>query len=355
MDEKEKIDLFVPGRLCLFGEHSDWAGGHRRQNPNIEKGYTIVAPTNQGNYALAKKLDVPVFKFISKSLEKSLVVEMDEKKLLKIAEEGGIFSYVAGVAHEIISSYNQFKGKGIEINNYKTDLPIKRGLSSSASICVLTAKAFNEIYNLGFTDKRIMELAYLGETSTPSRCGKMDQACAFNSPVLINFDGDRIGVEDLEVGNDLYFLVVDLKKSKDTIKILSDLNQGFPWPKNNLEEKKHEYFRMNKGIVINARTALNKGDASEIGYIMNSAQIHFDEYLMPSSPEELKAPVLHSLLSMPDIQQFIYGGKGIGSGGDGSAQIICKSKENREEARKILIRKGFDCLDLDLKKTSVEK
>jgi len=22
--------LFVPGRLCLFGEHSDWAGAYRR-------------------------------------------------------------------------------------------------------------------------------------------------------------------------------------------------------------------------------------------------------------------------------------------------------------------------------------
>lgn len=50
MDEKE-IELFVPGRLCLFGEHSDWAGGHRWQNSKIEKGYTIVAQTNQGTYA----------------------------------------------------------------------------------------------------------------------------------------------------------------------------------------------------------------------------------------------------------------------------------------------------------------
>lgn len=26
-------DIFVPGRLCLFGEHSDWAGGHCRSAP----------------------------------------------------------------------------------------------------------------------------------------------------------------------------------------------------------------------------------------------------------------------------------------------------------------------------------
>jgi len=24
------IELFVPGRVCLFGEHSDWAGSYLR-------------------------------------------------------------------------------------------------------------------------------------------------------------------------------------------------------------------------------------------------------------------------------------------------------------------------------------
>ncbi len=40
--------LFVPGRICLFGEHSDWAAGYRRVNPQIERGYALIAGTNQG-------------------------------------------------------------------------------------------------------------------------------------------------------------------------------------------------------------------------------------------------------------------------------------------------------------------
>jgi galactokinase len=48
------MKLFVPGRICLFGEHSDWAGGYRRINSEIEKGYTIIAGTNQGIYAEVK-------------------------------------------------------------------------------------------------------------------------------------------------------------------------------------------------------------------------------------------------------------------------------------------------------------
>ena len=45
------MKLFVPGRICLFGEHSDWAGTYRRFNTNIEKGYALITGTNQGIYA----------------------------------------------------------------------------------------------------------------------------------------------------------------------------------------------------------------------------------------------------------------------------------------------------------------
>ena len=45
------MKLFVPGRICLLGEHSDWAGGYRRINADIEKGYAVICGTNQGIYA----------------------------------------------------------------------------------------------------------------------------------------------------------------------------------------------------------------------------------------------------------------------------------------------------------------
>lgn len=28
--EEQAFELFVPGRLCLFGEHSDWSGAMRK-------------------------------------------------------------------------------------------------------------------------------------------------------------------------------------------------------------------------------------------------------------------------------------------------------------------------------------
>jgi mevalonate kinase len=60
--------------------------------------------------------------------------------------------------------------RGIAIDNYKTDLPIKKGLSPSAAICVLTARAFDRVYDLKMTIRGEMELAYQGEiTKSPAR------------------------------------------------------------------------------------------------------------------------------------------------------------------------------------------
>ena len=65
---------------------------------------------------------------------------------------------------------------------------------------MLVARAFNRIYDLKMTVRGEMEYAYLGEITTPSRCGRMDQGCAYgNRPILMTFDGDRIDVTELNV------------------------------------------------------------------------------------------------------------------------------------------------------------
>ena len=141
--ENKEINLFVPGRLCLMGEHSDWAGGYRKINNNIEKGYAIVTGIEEGIYATCKFSD----KFIIKHTNSNKYFEsnMELKELLKVAEEGDFFSYVAGVAYCIKEQYNV---GGIEITITKETIPTKKGLSSSAAICVLVARAFNKLYRL---------------------------------------------------------------------------------------------------------------------------------------------------------------------------------------------------------------
>lgn len=47
----KEIELFVPGRVCLLGEHSDWAGSFRRFNSSLRPGRTVVVGTNSGMHA----------------------------------------------------------------------------------------------------------------------------------------------------------------------------------------------------------------------------------------------------------------------------------------------------------------
>src|SRR5664279_2352818 len=129
-----------------------------------------------------------------------------------------------------------YRVRGLEIDNELTDLPIKKGLSSSAAVCVLVARAFNRIYDLKMTVRGEMEFAYLGEITTPSRCGRMDQGCAYGSrPTLMTFDGDRIDVDELTVPKPLYFVITDLNAGKDTREILHGLNHCYPFADNDVQ------------------------------------------------------------------------------------------------------------------------
>ncbi|MEA2062703.1 MAG: GHMP kinase, partial [Gemmatimonadota bacterium] len=175
------MDLFVPGRVCLFGEHSDWAGGYRRANSDLEKGYTLITGTNQGIHATVEPHPGKLVLHSTMEDGRSIgpcEIPMSAEALLAEAEKGGFFSYIAGVAYQIMTFYPV---KGLKIDNYRTDLPVKKGLSSSAAVCVLTARAFNKIYDLKMTVRGEMEFAYMGEVLTPSRCGRMDQGCAFGN------------------------------------------------------------------------------------------------------------------------------------------------------------------------------
>jgi len=346
------MKLFVPGRICIFGEHSDWAGGYRRINASIERGCAIIAGTNQGIHAEVKPH--PNKLILRATLDNGerkgpFEVPMEQRALLAAAEEGGFFSYAAGVAYQVLTHY---RVRGLEIDNYLTDLPVKKGLSSSAAVCVMVARAFNRMYDLKLTIQGEMEIAYTGEVTTPSRCGRLDQGCAYgNRPILMTFDGDRIDVQELSVPNNLYFVVVDLKATKDTREILNRLNHCYPFAENEIQRNVQKYLGpINASVVERAAEALKKGDAARIGELMKEAQELFDRYVAPACPSQLAAPMLHRVLSYPPIQPYIYGGKGVGSQGDGSAQFIARDEESQRKVMEIIERDlGMPCLKLILR------
>jgi len=334
------MKIFVPGRLCLFGEHSDWAGGYRHVNPELEKGYALITNTNQGLYAEVKPHPSQLILRASLSdgtYQDSITLPMDREALRAQAETGGFFSYAAGVAYQVLIHYAV---GGIEIDNYRTDLPVKKGLASSAALCVLVARAFNRLYDLKMTIREEMEMAYLGEITTPSRCGRMDQACAYgNRPILMSFDGEGIDVTELSVPKNLFFVIVDLGAGKDTQEILNQLNQCYPFAVNEVQQNVQHYLgSVSSQLTQEAVKALQRGDAEQIGVLMKQAQTEFDKYLIPACPSQLTAPILHELLNYEPIQPYILGGKGVGSQGDGTAQFIVKDEDNQQKVIEIIER-----------------
>lgn len=179
------IELFVPGRLCLLGEHADWSGSFRRFNSALRPGRTMVVGTNCGLHARVQPHpSALVLRTVTdRGVVETTTIPMQPRRLLEVAQGGGFWSYGAGVAYKVLTDY---RVGGLVIDNYKSTLPFKKGLSSSAAYCVLVARAFNRVYDLKMTTRGEMEYAYQGEIVTPSRCGRMDQACAFgNRPVLM--------------------------------------------------------------------------------------------------------------------------------------------------------------------------
>jgi UTP-glucose-1-phosphate uridylyltransferase len=168
----------------------------------------------------------------------------------------------------------------------------------------------------------------------------MDQGCAFgNRPVLMVYDGDRLDTSELQVEEDLYFVIVDLLSQKDTLEILNRLNRCYPFAENEIERGVQELLGpINKRIVSQAIEALKGSDAERLGHLMVEAQAFFDRYATPACPEELTSPVLHRVLNYEPLQSHIWGGKGVGSQGDGTAQFLARSDVDQQTVIEILER-----------------
>ena len=336
------IKLFVPGRLCLFGEHTDWAGHYRTMNADILPGASIVTGIEQGIYAEVEKS--PVFEMYSDAPEIAEVwsdfsCKMSEAELKGVAKSGTFFSYCAGVASYMLEWY---KVGGVRIRITDMTLPMKSGLSSSAAICVLVARAFNQLYKLNLNTLGEMNIAYLGELRTSSRCGRLDQACAFGvKPNLMTFDGDEIEVKALNVKKTLYWVFADLCASKDTIRILSDLNKSYPFASTEAEQNLHKALgEWNHEIIGRAIRYMAEGNVQALGQLMTEAEEKFDQYIAPMSPA-LNAPKLRETLRDPNIQPLVYGGKGVGSHGDGSVQFLARNAETQQRLIDYLNAKGM--------------
>jgi galactokinase len=231
----------------------------------------------------------------------------------------------------------KYNVSGIEINVRYMNLPIKKGLSSSAAICVLTARAFNILYNLGLNRNEIMKIAYESERYALSKCGRLDQICATKLSIShIIFDDDKLIIHPVKVKRKMNYVIVDLNGKKDTKKILSTLHSCFPFPKNEIQEKvKRMLCEENKKIVNNAKEAIENDNLERLGKIMTESQRLIDESAGKMC-KDLEGPKLHKIMNDEKIKELSYGVRGIGSNGDGAGEILAKDEKAQEEIIKYL-------------------
>lgn len=154
---------FAPGRVNLIGEHTDYNGGH-----------VFPCALTIGTYGLARKREDKRLRFYSMNFPEDGVIESSLEDL-KPAEEAGWTNYPKGVMWAFEARGHKLPW-GVDFLVYG-DIPNGSGLSSSASLEVLTGWMLKDIH--GIESLRGQELAVIGQYAenhfNGMNCGIMDQ------------------------------------------------------------------------------------------------------------------------------------------------------------------------------------
>ena len=337
----ESIKLFIPGRVGLIGELSDLVSPYLDSNKKLIPGKCLASRIDKGIYSTIKKSDKVIYNYDDLHFE----CELDENILLKEIKDKPFYSYLCGT---ILYMYRKYNIGGNDINIDKMDLPIKNGLSSSASFCITIVKGLNELYNLNMNNQDIIDASHNGEILAGSRCGNLDYSSIMNEGLcLFTFYKDSVGVDKVTLKKKIYFLIVNLNSSKNTKLIMKVFNETLSDMNSKNKSILEIVGKKNKQLVEECSNYLNVGNIKMFGKCLNEAQVLMDNAINECS--EFKAINLHMIMNDSVVRDYSYGIKSIGSGGDGSALIVCKNKNKRNILYKYLNDKyGMTSIKFDL-------
>ncbi len=186
--------FFSPGRVNLIGEHIDYNGGLVMPCAVTFGTYLLVAP-NEDN----------VFRFRSLNFNEQVDIQVQEA-YAKTNEDW--FNYPLGVINYFLKDGHPLRGLDML---FYGDIPISSGLSSSASIEVVTAFALNDLFGCGYSKLDLVKLSKSVENNFIGvNCGIMDQfAVAFgekNKALMLNCDTLDYKAVDTNLGE--YILAI---------------------------------------------------------------------------------------------------------------------------------------------------
>ncbi len=289
---------FAPGRVNMIGEHTDYNGGH-----------VFPCALTIGTYAAVKKRTDRKLRFYSMNFEKMGVVESSLDDLTP-SDAAGWTNYPKGVMWAFAERGMKMDcGLDIVLNG---DIPGGSGLSSSASLEVLTGFYLRDLFGFDVTN---VDLALIGQYSENNfngmNCGIMDQfASAMGkkdnaifldtadlsyqyAPLVL--DGAKIIVTNSNVKHSLVNSGYNTRR-KESEQALADLQKVIKIE--TLGDLTEEEFEANKSAIgdavcakrakhavyenrrtIRAVEALKNNNLKEFGELMNASHVSLrDDY-----------------------------------------------------------------------------
>lgn len=157
--QNKPVLFFSPGRVNLIGEHTDYNGG-----------YVFPCALNYGTYLLIRKTNLKSLRFSTVNFNDDENVPLHD---LYINTGKKWINYPLGVINEFLK--RSIPITGMELLFYG-DVPNGAGLSSSASIEMVTAVALNELFRAGISTIELVKMSQRAENEfVGMNCGIMDQ------------------------------------------------------------------------------------------------------------------------------------------------------------------------------------
>jgi galactokinase len=160
--EGEYQAYFAPGRVNLIGEHTDYNGGH-----------VFPCALTIGTYAVARKRSDDRLRFFSLNFKELGIIESSIQNL-ELKKEDNWANYPKGVIWALQKKGYPITG-GMDVL-YFGNIPNASGLSSSASLEVLTGFILKNLFQLEITNTELALISQYSENNFNGvNCGIMDQ------------------------------------------------------------------------------------------------------------------------------------------------------------------------------------
>ena len=331
--------FFSPGRVNLIGEHTDYNGG-----------FVFPCALDFGTYAVVKKREDKIFRMYSKNFENLGIIEFNLDNLVYDKKDDWA-NYPKGVI-KIFLDRNYKIDRGFDVLFFG-NIPNGAGLSSSASIEVLTAVILKDLFNLDVNMVEMVKMCQVAENKFIGvnsgimdqftvGMGKKDSAILLdcntlkyeyvpvklkNMSIIIANTNKKRGLADSKYNerrSSCEEAVKILNKNGINIKYLGELTVAeFEKIKHYITDEE-QLKRVTHAVTENERTKnavefLKKDDIAEFGRLMNKSHISLrDDY-------EVTGSELDSLVEAAWEEKGTVGSRMTGAGFGGCTVSIVEN------------------------------